>query len=94
MARCAHEADHALIRQRQMPALVVGVQADDVERIELAICADCHTSIGRPCEDARHMEASSGSGTSLCGTAFKAILVDTYQQSDCPSCHAIVDAAK
>lgn len=94
MPRCPREDDHTLIRHRRMAAMIIGIQADDVERIELVVCPVCTTSIGRPCEDARHMESSDGSGLSLCGVpAEGALLVDTYQQSDCPLCHTIIDQA-
>jgi hypothetical protein len=86
--RCA--IDHPLIKHRRMDALVIGIQGDEVERLELVNCPHCATTLARPCADARHIEATHSDGYPLCGVpAEGALLVESAKDSDCPLCHEI-----
>lgn len=88
MNRCPKESDHTLIKRRLMDGKVVGVQEDEVERVEVIICPTCRTTLGRPCEDAKHVDSG---GHPLCGVASAGVfLVDSISHSDCPLCHTIV----
>lgn len=89
MSRCPRESDHMLIKFRQLDAQIIGVQEDDVERSEYVNCPTCHTTLSRPCADARHIE--NDDGRPLCGIPDEgALLVEYHLHSDCPLCHTVM----
>lgn len=89
MSECPRQKDHVKIKLRRMDGILVGVQADDVERVELHNCPACKTTIGRPCADAKHVDAE---GRPLCGVpAEGALVVEDHKHADCPLCAEILE---
>lgn len=83
---------HALIRLRMFGGEIIGIQKDgDVERLELVNCEHCHTTIGRPCADAKHLDVH---GHTMCGVPDEgAFLVEESRHVDCPLCRLSIERA-
>jgi hypothetical protein len=92
MSRCPNEIDHDLIKHRRLAAPSIGVQADEVERLDLATCPTCYTTIARPCADAKHVESG---GWPICGVPPEgALLASRRDLVDCPLCLTLLEQAR